>query len=181
MANAVESTAPVETSAEEPRVIRYQSDRTAYAHECLWCGRVLGEEGICQNLECEAYPQGESLHSHLEDKKVCLDVWCHDNHGYMDIQSQRACWYCEYTADGEGICDDDECPAHITEFNPPEPDPDNPSDSGDRITPNHWLVRDGLVNEDGSLTAIGQQCEGWIAQRIEELEESDDGEDEDDE
>lgn len=140
-------------------------EKIAYAYECLWCGTELGPEGVCPNTGCQAYPKGDSLHSHLEDRALCLDVWCHENSGFMDIQRQRACSYCENYADYDGVCDDDECPTHLLEFNPPEPGEATHGHT-DALAPGHWMVQDGLLNEDGSLTPVGQQCESWVMQRL---------------
>lgn len=142
-----------------------------YATECLWCGRELDDRGICFNEDCDALPEGDSLHSHLDKRRICGDPWCPDNHGYLDLKMQRACSYCFFTADYEGICDDDDCPTHLTGFNPPSPEGVNsaPGVDPNHIGPGHWMVTDGLVDEHGALTHIGRQCRSWIAQRIDTL------------
>ena len=127
-----------------------------YATECLWCGQAL-HQGICQNIDClEGYPQGDSRHCHWDEKTLCLDPYCTDNRN-LQVEVQYACAYCGYTADSLGICDDDDCPTHWSEFTPAEP---GTSENGD------WLVQDGLLNPDGTPTPLGQECWDWVAQRL---------------
>ena len=45
-------------------------------YECLYCGRNLDKNDICTNPECQAYPEGYLLHSHIEDKALCTTHSC---------------------------------------------------------------------------------------------------------
>ena len=137
-------------------------------YECPWCGQGLDCYGVCTNEECHAYPDGYSLHSHLPEKTLCTDVHCSLNVEYFYAERQRHCVYCKFTADQGGVCDDEDCPSHHPDFDPPDRE-----DTLDRNVPGpgHWLALDGLLNPDGTLTKVGKDHQEWVEERMDGWEE----------
>ena len=133
-------------------------------HECLSCGQGLDCYGVCANPECPVYPEGYSLHSHLPEKTLCTDVHCSLNVEYFHADRQQHCGYCGFTADYGSVCDDEDCPSHHPEFNPPDREH---TPAGNVPGPGHWLTLDGLVTPDGTLTRIGEAHREWVEERME--------------
>ncbi len=119
---------------------------------CYTCGDPLDRRDRCINLDCEEYSQPPCEHPQgrwLE----CMVLDCPDR--YRDRcgpEPQTFCEYCEYFAEPDGTCCDDECPSQDPEFM--------------ALIEAHWAVRDGLVRPEGGLTEMGERHKGWLKGRV---------------
>ena len=134
-------------------------------HRCLYCGTPLDQYGVCALPDCQAFPEGENLHSHLAERRLCTDPMCWHNGDDFQAERQQHCRYCQYTAGLDGNCDDDQCPSHDLYFRPGNR---LGGEEENRPGPGHWLVRDGLLHPDGNVTPLGERYSQWVRERMPE-------------
>ena len=135
-------------------------------YECIHCGGGLDHLSVCVNPDCLVYPEGDLMHSHIPERILCTDEHCPEHKYTLGAERQLHCGYCHYTAGYDGSCDDDQCPSHHPDFDPREEEPWESTGAEHEPGPGHWLVKDGLVRPDGTLTEIGKEHEEWVMERM---------------